>query len=127
MMDDRDRLITNMAIVRDNIDSVRSYLDDIDSRLLKVERAYESILGEDAPIDTLYSDLMTSILNQDYAARFDDPPETFDDVILDNDDEFSIYWSAYYAADCPCDYCKRYESLKRCTECTCNAPDYRMD
>lgn len=126
MMDDRDRLITNMAIVRDNIDSVRSYLDDIDNRLLKMESSYKSILGEDAPIDTLYSDLMTSILNQDYAARFDDPPETFDDVILD-DDEFSIYWSAYYAADCPCDYCERYESLKRCTECTCNAPDYRMD
>lgn len=126
MMNDRDRLITNMAIVRDNVDSVRSYLDDIEDRLHKIESSYKRLLGEDEPVDTLYSDLMKSVLNKDYAAKFDDPPETFEDILEDNV-EFDLYWRKAYDPECLCDYCARYSSLKQGKECTCNPPDYRMD
>lgn len=137
MNKDRDNLIKCMAIARNKVEDLRNTLLDVEDQLYAMESAYLRILGEDEPVDLFFQGLSDRVLNWD--DDFDDPDESYEDLLERDDVEFEKYWSAYYRESCYCDWCDRYRKITaldysptacNCPGCRANrkpAPDYRMD
>ena len=109
MSKDRDSLIIAMAVARQKVEDLRGTLMEVEDQLYYIEAAYKRILGEDEPIDLFFRSLTDRVLNP--TDDFDNPDESYEDLLERDDASFESYWETYYDEFCGCDECSRYRNI----------------